>query len=143
MNEETKICAEDMESMLHFFGRVFGWKEEFKIVGTKQFSSSALLQEYVVSEDPQEIIGSRKVICHPKYGSYYCHYDVKGVNKVVKVLLDGENGDKVEAIAVCHMNTSFTAQNLDHPLSRMLGLKPGTSPVCHILAVGNFVLVQT
>ncbi|OAY52849.1 BURP domain-containing protein BNM2A [Manihot esculenta] len=141
--DETKICAKDIESTLDFIGRAFDSNEEFKIVGTKQSMSTAVLQEYVVSEDPQEIRGSRKVICHPKHGSYYCHYDVKGANKVLKVLLDGENGDKVEAIAVCHLHTPVTVENAGHPLYRMLGLKAGISPVCHFLAVGNFVLVQT
>ncbi|OAY52850.1 BURP domain-containing protein BNM2A [Manihot esculenta] len=141
--DETKICAKDIESTLEFIGHAFDSKEAFKILGTKQTLTTAFLQEYFVSEDPQEIKGSRKVICHPMYGSYYCHYDVKGAFKVLKVLLDGESGDKVEAIAVCHLHTHITAEHAEHPLYRMLGLKPGMSSVCHILAVGNFVLVQT
>ncbi|CAK7329723.1 unnamed protein product [Dovyalis caffra] len=43
-------------------------------------------------------------------------------NKVLEVTLEGENGDRVEAASVCHMDTSA---------------RPGTSPVCHFFSPNN------
>ncbi|KAG8650604.1 hypothetical protein MANES_07G053754v8, partial [Manihot esculenta] len=137
---ETKICARDMESMLDYVHRVFGSDSEFKAVETKHSMISApLLQDYIVLEDPQEIKGPGIVICHPMYEDFFCHYDADAT-KVLKVSLGGNNGDKVEAIGICHMDTSGLSH--DHIAFRLLPIKLG-SPLCHFLAAGHLVWVQS
>uniref|UniRef100_A0A2N9IID3 BURP domain-containing protein n=1 Tax=Fagus sylvatica TaxID=28930 RepID=A0A2N9IID3_FAGSY len=83
----------------------------------------------------------KMVACHTMpypYAIFYCHSQ-KSENKVFKVRLGGENGDKVEAIAVCHMDTSQWSP--DHVSFRLLGVQPGTSSVCHFFPADNFVWV--
>ena len=102
--------------------------------------STASLQEYVVLEELQEIQGPKKVICHPMKDAFYCHCSVH--TKVLKVLLGTQNGDKMETVAVCHINTA--RQNPDDILHRLLRVKPGTiAPVCHFLPGGHFVWIQS
>ncbi|CDO97066.1 unnamed protein product [Coffea canephora] len=62
-------------------------------------------------------------------------------SRVYEVSLYGENGERVEAIAVCHLDTSRWSPN--HVSFRVLGIKPGTSPVCHFFPADNFVLVAS
>ncbi|XP_050209802.1 BURP domain-containing protein 3-like [Mercurialis annua] len=136
---DDKICIRDTESIVGFISRFFKSEGSFKILETKQPEtySSALLQEYGVIEDPEEIEGDGKVFCHPMGDAFYCHYAF--TTKVLKVSLVTENGDKVEAVAVCHMHNNF-----DSILNRMLGMKPGSdAPFCHFLPAGHFILVQS
>ncbi|MCI83693.1 BURP domain-containing protein, partial [Trifolium medium] len=41
----------------------------------------------------------------------------------------GENGDMVEAMAVCHLDTSQWTPS--HVSFQVLGVTPGSSSVCH------------
>ncbi|XP_058007362.1 BURP domain-containing protein BNM2A-like isoform X2 [Hevea brasiliensis] len=136
----TKVCARDMESLHNFIHRSFGSEGELKIVETKYPTiSAALLQDYIVLEDPQEIEGQGMVVCHPVSEALFCHYNVEAV-KLVKVSLRGDSGDKVEAIAICHTDSSRWEH--DHIVFRLLQVKPG-SPVCHFLPAGHLVWVQS
>ncbi|KAF2294347.1 hypothetical protein GH714_009538 [Hevea brasiliensis] len=136
----TKVCARDMESLHNFIHRSFGSEGELKIVETKYPTiSAALLQDYIVLEDPQEIEGQGMVVCHPVSEALFCHYNVEAV-KLVKVSLRGDSGDKVDAIAICHTDSSRWEH--DHIVFRLLQVKPG-SPVCHFLPAGHLVWVQS
>ncbi|XP_050208835.1 BURP domain-containing protein 3-like [Mercurialis annua] len=139
---DSKICVRDIESIVEFINRVFKSDESkgsFKIFETKQPEtySTASLKEYVVIGDPEEIEGEKKVICHPMSDAFYCHFAF--MTKVLKVSLATENGDKVETMAICHVNP-----NTDSILNRMLGLKPGSDDlICHFLPSGHFIWVQS
>lgn len=74
------------------------------------------------------------------YAVFYCHYQ-ESESKVFRVSLTGENGDKVEAIGVCHIDTSQWSRN--HVAFKVLGIKPGSTPVCHFFPEDNFVLVPS
>ncbi|EXC07323.1 hypothetical protein L484_021231 [Morus notabilis] len=69
--------------------------------------------------------------------------EIKGEseNKVYKISLGGENGDKVEAVAFCHMDTSHWSR--DHVSFRVLRIEPGTFPVCHFFPADHLVWVPT
>ncbi|WJX52488.1 hypothetical protein P8452_38598 [Trifolium repens] len=60
-------------------------------------------------------------------------------NRVYKVLLGGENGDKVEAMVVCHMDTSQWSPS--HVSFQVLGVTPGSSSVCHFFPADNYIWV--
>ncbi|KAK6120961.1 hypothetical protein DH2020_045301 [Rehmannia glutinosa] len=111
---ETKICATSYESMLDFLESIFGSKIQTKYFSTTHLTKSnnnAILQKYTIM-GINEISAPKTVACHTMpypYAVFYCHYQ-ESQSKVYKVLLNGENGDRVEAIAVCHMDTSHWGQ---------------------------------
>ena len=106
--------------------------------------ATALAQNYTVLEVPKEVLAPKMVICHPvpyPYAVFFCHYFGTGT-KVFQVSLCGKNGDNVEAVAVCHMDTSDW--DPDHILFQLLGVKPGaSSPVCHFLPTNHLVWVPS
>ncbi|KAL1176471.1 hypothetical protein V6Z11_A04G160800 [Gossypium hirsutum] len=139
---ETKFCATSSESMLEFASSIFGSNTRFKTLATEHLTkSSTLFQNYTVLTTPEEIPAPMMVACHTvpyPYAVLYCHSQVTE-NRVFKVSLDGENGDKVTAVAVCHKDT--TQWNRNHVSFRVLGIEPGTPGVCHFFPADNFVLV--
>ncbi|KAK2988567.1 hypothetical protein RJ640_016427 [Escallonia rubra] len=141
---ETKFCATSLESMVDFTRDIFGLDSQIKVLSTNHLTkSSTLLQNYTVLEAPREISAWKMVACHTMpypYAVFYCHsQDSK--NRVLKVLLAGENGDRVEAISVCHLDTSHWSRN--HVSFRVLGIEPGTAPVCHFFPADNFVWIPS
>ncbi|XP_024021317.1 BURP domain-containing protein BNM2A isoform X2 [Morus notabilis] len=138
---ETKFCATSLESMIDFIRRIFG-DDSFSVVATNFFTkSSTTFQNYTILEMPKEVFSPKMVACHTlpyPYAIYYCHY-LECENKVYKILLGGENGDKVEAVAVCHMDTSQWGRN--HVSFRILKTEPGTFPVCHFFPAEHLVWV--
>lgn len=139
---ETKFCATSLESMLDFARSIFGLNSRFKILTTAYLTkSSTLFQNYTILQTPQQISAPTMVACHSvpyPYAVLYCHSQ-ETENKVFKVSLGGENGDRVEAVVVCHMDTSQWSRN--HVSFRVLGVEPGTAGVCHFFPADNFVLV--
>ncbi|KAM3338605.1 BURP domain protein USPL1-like [Capsicum galapagoense] len=70
------------------------------------------------------------------YTVFYCHHTVGDKRKVFKVSLRNEaNGDRVESISVCHLDTSDW--NPYHVSFQVLGVLPGKSPVCHFIPSSN------
>ncbi|KAF8405206.1 hypothetical protein HHK36_010106 [Tetracentron sinense] len=144
---ETKFCATSLESMLDFARSIFGIGVHFKVLTTTHHKNSAsksqtsLLQNYTVLEVPTEIPASKMIACHTMpypYAVFYCHHQ-KSESKVFKVSLGGEYGERVEAVAVCHMDTS--AWGRDHVSFRVLGIEPGTPNVCHFFPADHLVWV--
>lgn len=148
---ETKFCATSVESMLEFVRLML--MTEFRGLSTRQMTklpgtnSNHELQNYTITDEPKEILAPKMVACHTMpypYAVFYCHYQ-ESESKVFKVKLtsDEENvGSKlVEAIAVCHMDTSQWSQN--HVSFQVLGIKPGSSPVCHFFPADNLVWVPS
>ncbi|KAA8536122.1 hypothetical protein F0562_028600 [Nyssa sinensis] len=143
MKGETKFCATSLESMLQFVRGIFGLEAPFKVLTNHYPGSSTLLQNYTIMEVPKEISASDMVVCHAvpyPYAVFYCHTQRNG-NKVFKIVLGGEDGNRVEAVAVCHMDTSEWSP--DHISFRLLGLKPGTTPVCHFFLASGLVWVSS
>jgi hypothetical protein len=143
---ETKLCATSMESMLDFAAAILGrfQHHDFQVLTTSHLTkSTTLFQNYTILKIPGEISAPKMVACHTMpypYAIFYCHSQ-ESQNKVFKVTLGGENGDRVEAIAVCHTDTSQWSP--DHVSFRVLGVLPGTSSVCHFFPAENLVWVPT
>ncbi|XP_030942355.1 BURP domain-containing protein BNM2C-like [Quercus lobata] len=140
---ETKLCATSLESMLDFVHSIMRSWANLNVLTTKHPTmSTALTQNYDVLRVSKELYAPKWVACHPlpyPYKIFFCHFIEK--TKIFKVLLGGENGHKVEAVAVCHMDTSDWDPN--HILFRQLGVKPGSSPVCHFLPKYHLVWVPS
>ncbi|XP_042979810.1 BURP domain-containing protein 9-like isoform X2 [Carya illinoinensis] len=141
---EIKHCATSLESMLGFVHNIMGsWPNLDVLTITHPTVATVSTQNYSVLRISEEIYAPKWVACHPlpyPYKVFYCHFIER--SKIFKVLLGGENEHKVEAVAVCHMDTS--EWDPDHILFRQLGIKPGSSsPICHFLPVYHLVWVPS
>ncbi|KAJ4826824.1 hypothetical protein Tsubulata_038641 [Turnera subulata] len=140
---ETQFCATSLESLLDFVSDIFGQDSRFHVLTTRHLtagssSKSDFVQNYTIIEAPEEMSPSKMVGCHTMsypYTIFFCHSQTG--NKVFKVLLCGENGDKIEAISVCHMDTSNW--NRDHVAFKILATHPGSSEVCHFFPEEHLV----
>ncbi|KAL3382948.1 hypothetical protein AABB24_002443 [Solanum stoloniferum] len=141
---ESKFCATSLESMLDFVQEILGFHTKLDVYTTEFLKKSPVtLQNYTILQKPKEILEPKLVACHTlpyPYAVFYCHMQ-KGENKFFKISLLGENGDRIEAAAICHMDTK--EWNHDHVAFRVLKVLPGSSPVCHYFPVDNLVWVPS
>ncbi|KAK7264309.1 hypothetical protein RJT34_31916 [Clitoria ternatea] len=139
---EVKFCATSLESMLDFTQTIIGFKSDLKVFATShQTKSSVTFQNYTILENIIEIPAEKMVACHTMpypYAVFYCHSQ-ESENKVYRVSLGGDNGDRVEAMVVCHMDTSQWGHG--HVSFQVLRVKPGTSSVCHFFPADNLIWV--
>ncbi|KAJ4716492.1 BURP domain-containing protein [Melia azedarach] len=137
---ETKFCAPSLESTLDLVHAIFG--TDFKVLNTNFLTKSNIIfQNYTISQVPEQIFAPKIVACHIMpypHAIFYCHTQ-ETENKLFSVSLGGDNGDRVEAVAVCHMDTSHWSR--DHASFRVLGIEPGSSHVCHFFQADNLVFV--
>ncbi|CAL0318952.1 unnamed protein product [Lupinus luteus] len=137
---EVKFCATSYESMLDFTHTIIGLKTEVQSFATfHQSKSSVTFQNYTILEIVMAIPAPKMVACHTMpypYAIFYCHSQESG-NRVYKVLLDGDNGDKVEAMVVCHLDTSQWSPT--HVSFQVLGVTPGSSSVCHFFPADHLI----
>uniref|UniRef100_A0A0V0HQ68 BURP domain-containing protein n=1 Tax=Solanum chacoense TaxID=4108 RepID=A0A0V0HQ68_SOLCH len=142
---ETKYCATSVEAMRDFVQHILGEKTQIEALTTmkthsEEYSSTPLnhdhLQNYtILNHDPEDVGATKMVACHTMPSVYYCHH-TSSKSKVLKVSLRNDaNGYKIEAIAVCHLDTSDW--NPSHLSFRVLGILPGTSPICHFFPSSN------
>jgi hypothetical protein len=142
---EVKFCATSFESMLEFTQKVLGSKSEIQVLATlHKTKSSVTFQNYTIVQILMEILApkTKMVACHTvpyPYAVYYCHGQESEKNRVYRVSLVGENGDMVESIVVCHLDTSQWAPN--HVSFQILGVTPGSSSVCHFFPAHDFIWV--
>ncbi|KAL1308968.1 hypothetical protein HN51_051600 [Arachis hypogaea] len=143
MEGETKFCATSLESLLDFARYLFGSNKQFKVLTTTHLTNTTvLLQNYTIRE-VKEISVANVLGCHPMpypYAVFYCHSQKSDVN-LYEMLVEGDNGGKVHAAAICHMDTSMW--DSDHVSFRVLHVAPGTSPVCHFFPPDNLVWVPS
>ncbi|OIT07143.1 PREDICTED: BURP domain protein USPL1-like [Nicotiana attenuata] len=144
MKGESKFCATSLESMLDWAKEILGHNTQLKVYTTDFIKKSPVtLQNYTILQKPKEILAPKIVACHTlpyPYAVFYCHMQ-KGENKLFKISLLGENGDRIEAAAICHMDTK--QWNHDHVAFRVLKVQPGSSPVCHFFPADNLVWVPS
>jgi hypothetical protein len=140
---ETKLCATSLESMLDFVHSIMdSWANLNVLTTTHPTMSNALTQNYAILRVSKEIFAPKWVACHPlpyPYKIFFCHFIER--SKIFKVSLGGEDGHNVEAVAVCHLDTSDWEP--DHIIFRQLGVKPGSSPICHFLPIYHLVWVPS
>lgn len=139
---EIKLCPTSLRSLLDFARSAFTSGTKFKIVYTIRLNkSTTVFQNYTILEVPEKLFAPKMVACHSMpypYAVFYCHSQ-ETENKVYSVSLVGDNGDRVEAIAVCHMDTSKWSR--DHASFRVLGIEPGSSHVCHFFQPDNLIFI--
>ncbi|KAK9667402.1 hypothetical protein RND81_14G253700 [Saponaria officinalis] len=141
LNGETKFCATSLESMLDKLSMLFGDEgSNFRVLTTTQVKNWVPhLQNYTILDDPREISVGKMFGCHPMpypYAVYYCHGQDSD-NRLFMLSLEGEDGLRLDALAICHMDTSQWDPN--HASFRVLGIEPGSAPVCHVFPQDNLV----
>ncbi|KAL4284188.1 hypothetical protein GQ457_16G001210 [Hibiscus cannabinus] len=142
---EVNVCATSLESLLEFASSAFG--SEYTAGKTRILTSPPVpksnrrLQNYTVVES--KVTESGKMIpCHFQpypYPMYYCHFELGGTNKLFRVSLSSDNGEKITAVFVCHMHTS--SSDAHHDSYAKLGFKTGQSEVCHLLPPHDMVVL--
>uniref|UniRef100_A0A803PCR9 BURP domain-containing protein n=1 Tax=Cannabis sativa TaxID=3483 RepID=A0A803PCR9_CANSA len=109
IESEIKSCATSLESMVEFVHSILGSEVNFNLLSTTHPTmSTALTQNYTILEVPKEVLAPKVVVCHPvpyPYAIFLCHH-FGTETKVFQASLGGKNGNNVEAVAICHMDTS-------------------------------------
>ncbi|KAF2933023.1 hypothetical protein DAI22_04g046901 [Oryza sativa Japonica Group] len=130
---EKKACATSLESMVDFVASSLGTRD-IKAASTflvgKDGDTPA--QEYTVTGARRMAETGQLIACHPEsypYAVFMCH--LTEATRAYKASLVGKDGAAVEAVAVCHTDTA--EWNPKHAAFQVLGVKPGTVPVCHFV----------
>ncbi|KAK3212919.1 hypothetical protein Dsin_017625 [Dipteronia sinensis] len=134
---EEKYCATSLESMIDFSTSKLGKKVQ--AIST-EVEKRTPLQEYTIAAGIEKMTDNKSVVCHKQnyaYAVFYCH--ATQTTRAYIVPLEGTDGSKAKAVAVCHTDTS--AWNPKHLAFQVLKVKPGDCPVCHFLPEDHIVWV--
>ncbi|KAI9192635.1 hypothetical protein LWI28_025808 [Acer negundo] len=134
---EEKYCATSLESMIDFSTSKLGKKVQ--AIST-EVQKRTQLQEYTIAAGIEQMTDNKSVVCHKQnyaYAVFYCH--AMQTTRAYVVPLEGTDGTKAKAVAVCHTDTS--EWNPKHLAFQVLKVNPGTVPICHFLAEDQIVWV--
>ncbi|CAJ2674801.1 unnamed protein product [Trifolium pratense] len=136
---EEKLCVTSLESMVDFATSRLG--NNVEAITTEVEKESNEWQQYVIAKGVKKSGDKNKtMVCHKEnypYAVFYCH-KTDTIN-VYSVPLEGVDGNRVKAVAVCHTDTS--EWNPKHISFQVLKVEPGTVPVCHFLPHDHVVWV--
>ncbi|XP_014500741.1 BURP domain protein RD22-like [Vigna radiata var. radiata] len=136
MKGEEKHCATSLESMVDFVTSKLGKNVH---VTSTEVEIESKSQKFIVKDGVKILAEEEIVACHPMnypYGVFYCHQISNSTAHFVP--LEGEDGSRVKAVAVCHKDTSEWDPN--HIAFQALKVKPGTIPVCHFFPEAHHLL---
>ncbi|CAJ2674797.1 unnamed protein product [Trifolium pratense] len=135
---EEKLCVTSLESMVDFAISKLG--KNVEVVSTEVKKESNELQQYVIGKGVKKLGDKNKtIVCHKEnypYAVFFCHKT--DTTKVYSVPLEGVDGNRVKAVAVCHTDTS--QWNPKHLAFQVLKVQPGIVPVCHFLPLDDHVV---
>lgn len=134
---EDKFCATSLESLIDFGVSRLG--RGVQVYSTEVNGGKGEKQVYSISKKVKKV-GGRSVVCHKQnylYAVFYCH-EIRATT-AYKVSLAGADGTNVEAVALCHTDTSSWSPQ--HVAFQMLKVKPGGLPICHFTSRDNLVWV--
>ncbi|EEF48265.1 BURP domain-containing protein 3 isoform X2 [Ricinus communis] len=135
--DEDKYCATSLEAMVDFSTSKLG--KDVRVLVTKANKDDTLQQEFSITQGV-EMVGGKLVACHAKnyiYPVFYCHET--HITKAYIVPLIGDDKTRVQAVAICHTDTS--KWNPMHLAFQVLDVKPGTVPICHFLPENHIIWV--
>ncbi|KAK7293460.1 hypothetical protein RJT34_16326 [Clitoria ternatea] len=135
---EEKRCVTSLESMVDFSTSKLG--NNVEAVSTEVNKENDVLQQYTIAPGVKKLGENKAVVCHKQgypYAVFYCHKSE--TTKAYSVPLEGVNGSRVKAVAVCHTDTS--QWNPKHLAFQLLKVQPGTVPVCHFLPQNHLLFV--
>ncbi|AES58801.2 putative BURP domain-containing protein [Medicago truncatula] len=132
---EEKSCVTSLESMVDFTTSKLG--NNVEAVST-EVNKESDIQQYIIAKGVKKLGENKIVVCHPMdypYTVFYCHK--LRATKVYYLPMEGVDGTKVKAVAICHSDTSQWSPK--HLAFQVLKIQPGTVPVCHFLPQGHVV----
>ncbi|PNY14065.1 BURP domain-containing protein [Trifolium pratense] len=139
MKGEVKTCVTSLESMVDFATLKLG--NNVEAVST-EVNKETKLQEYVIAKGVKKLGEDNKVVvCHKvnyPYAVFYCH-KIDATN-AYSVPMEGVDGSRVKAVAVCHTDTS--QWNPKHFAFQFLKVQRGTVPICHFFTQEHVVWVS-
>jgi len=142
---EKKSCATSLESMVDFATAGLG-TSHVRAVSTVVARPDSPKQEYTITGVKRAGAGAddggRLVACHAEpyaYAVFACHQTLR--TRAYSVSMLGRDGTAVDAVAVCHADTS--GWNPKHVAFQVLNVKPGTVPVCHFLPQDHVVWTRS
>nr|WCP86633.1 responsive to dehydration 22b [Dianthus spiculifolius] len=127
LSNEMKFCATTLEGMVDYVDFHLGNRN----VRTFEGYVEKNIQNVHKLVNAKKIESNASMVCHKlgyPYAVFYCH-NLENTSLYEVSLVDSK-GTKMEAVGVCHMDTS--SWNPLHVSFLMLKVKPG-SPVCHFL----------
>ncbi|XP_040383148.1 BURP domain-containing protein 13-like isoform X2 [Oryza brachyantha] len=135
---ESKFCATSLEALVEGAMAALGTRDVAALTSTLPRGGSPPQAYTVRAVLPVE--GSAFVACHDQeypYTVYRCH--TTGPARAYMVEMEGSRGGGavVTVVTVCHTDTS--RWNPEHVSFKLLGTKPGGSPVCHLMPYGHIV----
>lgn len=130
---EERSCVESLEEMRNFVVGLMG--ENVKPISTPAGKWQMYTVSGVARTIKYQVTGCHKQDYLP-FAVYGCHYIPKSQVRVVPLV--GEDGTKLEAVSICHMDTS--KWNGNHLLFMLLKAKPGP-PICHFIATDDIMWV--
>lgn len=139
---EEKRCVTSLESMVDFTTSKLG--KNVDAVSTEVNKETESQQQYTIAKGVKKLGGENNkgvVVCHKQkypYAVFYCHKT--DTTRAYSVPLEGADGSRVKAVAVCHTDTS--QWNPKHLAFHVLKVQPGTVPVCHFLPQDHVVWVS-
>ncbi|KAM3189475.1 hypothetical protein ACQJBY_068022 [Aegilops geniculata] len=135
---ESKFCATSLEALVERAMGVLGTRDIRPVTSTLP-RAGAPLQTYTVRAVQPVEGGPVFVACHDEaypYTVYRCH--TTGPSRAYMVDMEGaRGGDTVTIATVCHTDTSLW--NPEHVSFKLLGTKPGGTPVCHLMPYGHII----
>ncbi|XP_062220472.1 BURP domain-containing protein 3-like [Phragmites australis] len=139
---EKKACATSLESMVDFATSSLA-TSHVRAVSTVVAKEGSPRQEYTMTGVKRAAgTDGRLVACHAEpyaYAVFACHLTQQ--TRAYSVSMLGKDGTAVEAVAVCHADTS--GWNPKHVAFQVLKVKPGTVPVCHFLPQDHVVWTRS
>ncbi|KAG5035579.1 hypothetical protein JHK87_010489 [Glycine soja] len=132
---EERYCATSLESMVDFVTSKLG--KNARVISTEAEKESKS-QKFSVKDGVKLLAEDKVIVCHPMdypYVVFMCHEISNTTAHFMP--LEGEDGTRVKAAAVCHKDTSEWDPN--HVFLQMLKTKPGAAPVCHIFPEGHLL----
>jgi hypothetical protein len=139
LNGEKKMCATSLESMVDFSVASLGTRNVEAVSTTVHSKNETPRQEYtIVASGVKNLAQDELVACHQQtyaYAVFYCHLAKSTKGYTVK--MTSKDGTVVDAVAVCHTDTS--TWNPKNVAFKLLNVKPGTVPVCHFLPQDHVV----
>ncbi|BFG18832.1 hypothetical protein CerSpe_051060 [Prunus speciosa] len=138
---EEIYCATSLESMVDFSTSKLRTRN-VQAISTEVLEKGATMSihKYTTMPGLKKLAGGKVVVCHKQnypYAVFYCHA-IKPTAAYV-LSLKGDDGVKVKAVAICHLDTS--EWNPKHLAFQILKVKPGTIPICHFLPTDHIVWV--
>ncbi|GAA0140271.1 hypothetical protein Leryth_010918 [Lithospermum erythrorhizon] len=126
--EEDDSCATTLEEMIDFTTSRLGNNVSTLI---SEADTEVKIESYSIS-DLKNMKSEKSIVCHKltyPYAVYKCHS--MSNTRAYRVSVVNTNRKKINVGVICHLDTS--RWNPEHLAFDVLNVKPGTTPVCHIV----------